>query len=229
MLATTRLRASRSRLAIQRKGFVFYRGSIEERIYILRTPAGGGGGKKSEGMDGSGEEERGEKAPSGCCAKLRWQLTIIARPKRPCAGNLYTPYKHFTSTMYVSQLVLATLCTLTGALARPEHISEIWESSNSTKEMVSSPRPHEYINKGDIPDNFDWGNQDGKSMLTMNLNQHIPQVRGEGDERLEDYLELGDSSSRELSLYNLSSPLFSILTKLFITVLRKLLGTRFPF
>ncbi|GMI01626.1 hypothetical protein TrLO_g11100 [Triparma laevis f. longispina] len=44
--------------------------------------------------------------------------------------------------------------------------------------MVSSPRPHEYINKGDIPDNFDWGNQDGKSMLTMNLNQHIPQYCG---------------------------------------------------
>lgn len=41
-----------------------------------------------------------------------------------------------------------------------------------------SPLPYTYINEDDLPDDFNWGNVDGKSYLTKTLNQHIPQYCG---------------------------------------------------
>ena len=44
-----------------------------------------------------------------------------------------------------------------------------------------NPLPHTYITKSDdvdedeLPDNFNWGNVNGRSYLTHSLNQHIPQ------------------------------------------------------
>mmetsp|Transcript_13472 Transcript_13472/g.20134 ORF Transcript_13472/g.20134 Transcript_13472/m.20134 type:complete len:358 (-) Transcript_13472:120-1193(-) len=42
----------------------------------------------------------------------------------------------------------------------------------------TSPLPHEYVADKDVPLNWDWGNVDGKSMITKSLNQHIPQYCG---------------------------------------------------
>lgn len=37
------------------------------------------------------------------------------------------------------------------------------------------PVPLDYVDTEEIPTNWDWGNIDGKSYLTKNLNQHLPQ------------------------------------------------------
>ena len=40
----------------------------------------------------------------------------------------------------------------------------------------TNPLPHTYIDGEDeLPDNFNWGNVNGRSYLTHSLNQHIPQ------------------------------------------------------
>jgi cathepsin X len=49
----------------------------------------------------------------------------------------------------------------------PDHVN---------KEFVVSPLPSTYVSA--IPDNFSWGNKNGVSYLTKNLNQHIPQYCG---------------------------------------------------
>lgn len=42
----------------------------------------------------------------------------------------------------------------------------------------TSPLPFSYIAEKDLPKSFTWGDIDGKSYLTHNLNQHIPQYCG---------------------------------------------------
>ena len=37
------------------------------------------------------------------------------------------------------------------------------------------PLPHTYIAEQDLPKDFHWGNVNGKSFLTRNRNQHLPQ------------------------------------------------------
>jgi len=43
---------------------------------------------------------------------------------------------------------------------------------------IESPLPHTYIDSESLPNSFSWKNKDGKSYLTKNLNQHIPQYCG---------------------------------------------------
>ena len=43
--------------------------------------------------------------------------------------------------------------------------------------MIKSPRPQETIRTEDLPEEFSWADQDGVSMVTKNLNQHIPQCK----------------------------------------------------
>jgi cathepsin X len=44
--------------------------------------------------------------------------------------------------------------------------------------VVSSPLPHTYIAKDELPKAFSWHDVDGRSYVTKNLNQHIPQYCG---------------------------------------------------
>ena len=75
---------------------------------------------------------------------------------------------------------LALALSSVAGIAAHEHRNEIWENNSTVKEIVTSARPQEYLSKDEIPDSYDWGNVDGngKSYITMNLNQHIPQYCG---------------------------------------------------
>jgi len=46
------------------------------------------------------------------------------------------------------------------------------------EEHVKSARPIDYVDVDNLPMEFDWGNVNGGSYITQNLNQHIPQYCG---------------------------------------------------
>lgn len=54
--------------------------------------------------------------------------------------------------------------------------SELWDDADFVIEGdLQNPLPKTYVNAKDLPDNFSWGDVDGRSYLTHSLNQHIPQ------------------------------------------------------
>jgi len=79
-------------------------------------------------------------------------------------------------------LVLAAAATATSsanAAEAPGRFNELVIMAGHTKRShVVSPLPHTYIADDELPAEWDWGNQDGKSCLTHSLNQHIPQYCG---------------------------------------------------
>ena len=84
---------------------------------------------------------------------------------------------------------IATLATVASAASsssrRP---SEVWSREQEdewhtehgyTREVVLSALPQDMIRTEDLPDSFSWAEQPGGiSMVTKNLNQHIPQYCG---------------------------------------------------
>jgi len=41
-------------------------------------------------------------------------------------------------------------------------------------QVITGPRPHEYLDMAALPDNWDWRNMKGVNYVTLNKNQHIP-------------------------------------------------------
>ena len=62
-------------------------------------------------------------------------------------------------------------------LARPINGTEILYDGDEKRSHIVSPLPHTYMDEDSLPNSFDWGNTEGRSLLTHMLNQHIPQVR----------------------------------------------------
>merc|ERR1719219_622659 len=63
---------------------------------------------------------------------------------------------------------------------KAEYRSEILRVPGRPKGEFTSQHPHEWteLQAVNYPDNWDWGNMNGTSYLTRNLNQHIPQYCG---------------------------------------------------
>jgi cathepsin X len=76
------------------------------------------------------------------------------------------------------KLNIALLFSSLFASAAGEYFSEIVIREDAVHNNLKSPLPHTYIEMGDLPDSFNWGDVDGKSFLTKSLNQHIPQYCG---------------------------------------------------
>jgi len=65
------------------------------------------------------------------------------------------------------------------AAGAPERMNEFVILEGHTKKShVVSPEPHTYFRDEDLPEEWNWNDVDGKSCLTPQLNQHIPQYCG---------------------------------------------------
>ena len=74
--------------------------------------------------------------------------------------------------------VIAMDTATTSTAATKKRFNEVkMMPGHDRREMVSSPRPHEYTDHASLPDNFSWANVEGKTFVTKSLNQHLPQVR----------------------------------------------------
>jgi cathepsin X len=48
------------------------------------------------------------------------------------------------------------------------------DPSNDVPDVIKSPLPYTYISESELPRNFDWRHVNGKSYVTVDLNQHSP-------------------------------------------------------
>mmetsp|Transcript_18908 Transcript_18908/g.38340 ORF Transcript_18908/g.38340 Transcript_18908/m.38340 type:complete len:349 (-) Transcript_18908:251-1297(-) len=71
--------------------------------------------------------------------------------------------------------VLAALSTLKSVAGAGDFIRL---EGHKRENDYASPLPYTYISEDDLPDEFSWGDKDGKTYLTHSLNQHIPQYCG---------------------------------------------------
>ncbi len=75
-------------------------------------------------------------------------------------------------------IALTTLLSI--ALAARTRPSEVWtreqeDDAGFLREKILTPPPRLGLSAENLPAAFSWADQDGKSLVTKNLNQHIPQ------------------------------------------------------
>jgi cathepsin X len=115
----------------------------------------------------------------------------------PCKDFMYNTYESTVTHGFGPIKMTLDLYNHTGSdvkvvrdFAKPRnekdaHPSEVWtreqEEANGIFRnggVFTDPLPQHTIKTEDLPASFDWGNQNGVNMLTMNRNQHIPQYCG---------------------------------------------------
>jgi len=77
----------------------------------------------------------------------------------------------------MNKLIIVLLCValsqattgLRSEILEGKYRSE-YKKLHTVKNSFSKPRPHEYTSLESLPDSFDWGNVNGTSFLTRNLN-----------------------------------------------------------
>jgi len=80
------------------------------------------------------------------------------------------------SQLFVTAVGSVSFVTAADAPARFNEF--VIMEGHTKKDHIVSPLPHTYLADDDLPAEFDWNDQDGKSCLTHMLNQHIPQYCG---------------------------------------------------
>mmetsp|Transcript_18771 Transcript_18771/g.33778 ORF Transcript_18771/g.33778 Transcript_18771/m.33778 type:complete len:370 (+) Transcript_18771:55-1164(+) len=73
---------------------------------------------------------------------------------------------------------IAAVISATNAASDFDHNEFVILPGHTKMSHVTSPLPHTYISDDEIPDEWNWNDVDGKSCLTHQLNQHIPQYCG---------------------------------------------------
>jgi len=80
--------------------------------------------------------------------------------------------------MIMKYLCLTVAATLSVANAADRINEFVVLPGHTKKNDIVSPEPHTYLTTDDLPEAWNWNDVDGKSCLTHQLNQHIPQYCG---------------------------------------------------
>lgn len=77
-------------------------------------------------------------------------------------------------------MLVAALLVASPSLLPQHRPSEVWtreqeDAAGFRREKILNPLPRDAIDAHTLPAAFSWADQDGQSLVTKSLNQHIPQ------------------------------------------------------
>ena len=67
--------------------------------------------------------------------------------------------------------LISLFAALAAAQRQPSEVKEMPGSKLLPREVVTSPRPHEYLKASELPSSWDWRDVNGTNFATLTLNQ----------------------------------------------------------